>query len=220
MKINKKSVSMFLLFAVGVTSLGVATFLVLKPADVNSTGLSKKESSDLQSPYVGQEYRDIKSLSDKDIEALESGSGTAFSGLAKPAELSGYPGPKHVLEMKDELILSSSKREEIEELFERMNEEAKRLGAQIITIESKISEEFAGKTADLKSLEANLTKSASLYGQLRLTHLGAHLEMMDILSEKQVHEYITLRGYDLDDPCQNVPDGHDPEQWRLHNDCD
>ncbi len=220
MKIDKKKVSVFLLFAAGIALLGVGASVVLKPADSNSAAAVKKAGSDLQSPYIEQESRDIKSLSDKDIEALELGSGTAFSGLAKPAELSGYPGPKHVLEMKDELDLPSSQRQEVTELFERMNDEAKRLGAQIITIEAKISEEFTGKTADPKSLKALLTKSASLYGQLRLTHLGAHLDMMDILNKKQINEYIALRGYDLDDPRKDVPEGHDQEMWKQHNDCD
>ncbi len=220
MKISRKSVSLFLLAAAGTAFLGVGAFFVLKPADANTARVTDKESSDLQSPYVGEENRDIKSLSDKDIEALEMGSGTAFNGLAKPAELSGYPGPKHVLEMKDELNLPSAQQQEVKDLFERMNDEAKRLGARIITIESKISNGFTGKTANPKGLEALLSESASLYGKLRLTHLGAHLDMMDILSKKQVNEYIALRGYDLDDPCEDVPDGHDPELWKSHNDCD
>ena len=47
------------------------------------------------SDYVGEESREIKSLSPKDIAALKEGSGW---GLAKAAELNGYPGPIHVLE--------------------------------------------------------------------------------------------------------------------------
>ena len=39
---------------------------------------------------------DIKSLSQDDQSALLAGRGM---GLARPAELNGYPGPAHVLEL-------------------------------------------------------------------------------------------------------------------------
>lgn len=40
--------------------------------------------------------RDIKSLSDKDIQSLQNGTGEAFGGMAKLAELNGYPGPRQL----------------------------------------------------------------------------------------------------------------------------
>jgi hypothetical protein len=55
------------------------------------------------SPYAGEQARDIKALSDQDIKELQSGHG---KGLAKAAELNGYPGPAHVLELADELKLT------------------------------------------------------------------------------------------------------------------
>ena len=55
------------------------------------------------SKYVGQEKRDIKSLSDEDIKELKAGAGW---GLAKAAELNELPGPKHILEMKKEIELT------------------------------------------------------------------------------------------------------------------
>ena len=48
-------------------------------------------------PYAGQETRVISSLSPEDQRALRAGEG---GGLAKPAELNGYPGPAHVLELE------------------------------------------------------------------------------------------------------------------------
>jgi len=32
--------------------------------------------------------------------------------------------------------------------------------------------------------------------------------------------YNELRGYSSDDPCENVPEGHDPEMWKRHNNCE
>src|SRR5215469_14793256 len=48
-------------------------------------------------PYAGQEARTIKALSDDDIAALRKGEGM---GMAKAAELNGYPGPVHVLALR------------------------------------------------------------------------------------------------------------------------
>ena len=45
-------------------------------------------------PYAGQQARTIKALSDDDLAALRKGEGM---GMAKAAELNGYPGPAHVL---------------------------------------------------------------------------------------------------------------------------
>ena len=65
------------------------------------------ESTAMVSPYAGQESRNIKSLSQSDLLSLQNGSGEAFGGLAKAAELNGYPGPRHVLDMDSELELTS-----------------------------------------------------------------------------------------------------------------
>ena len=56
-----------------------------------------------ESPYVGQEIREIKSLSQQQIVGYLDGRGL---GLAKAAELNHFPGPMHVLELSDELGLT------------------------------------------------------------------------------------------------------------------
>jgi hypothetical protein len=45
-------------------------------------------------------------LSQTDIESLQNGTGDAFGGMAKLAELNGYPGPRHVLDLANELELT------------------------------------------------------------------------------------------------------------------
>ena len=34
-----------------------------------------------------------------------------------------------------------------------------------------------------------------------------------------IETYNKLRGYFSDDPCKNIPKGHDPELWKKHHDC-
>jgi hypothetical protein len=60
-----------------------------------------------QQPYAGLEGRSIKALSEQQVADLRAGRGMS---LALAAELNGYPGPMHVLELADSLDLSSSAR--------------------------------------------------------------------------------------------------------------
>jgi hypothetical protein len=60
-----------------------------------------------QTPYAGMQGRSIKALSDQQIADLNTGRGM---GLALAAELNGYPGPSHVLELADKLELSAEQR--------------------------------------------------------------------------------------------------------------
>ena len=55
-------------------------------------------------PYAGMQQRSVKALSEQQIADLRAGKGM---GLALAAELNGYPGPIHVLELGDQLNLSS-----------------------------------------------------------------------------------------------------------------
>jgi hypothetical protein len=64
-----------------------------------------------QSPYVGQESREIKALSPQEISDYLSGKGM---GLAKAAELNGYPGPAHVIELAAELELTPEQKTKTE----------------------------------------------------------------------------------------------------------
>ena len=180
------------------------------------------DESAIHSPYAGQEVRGIKALSQDDIEGLLAGAGTPFGGMAKPAELNGYPGPRHVLDAVEagEFELSSEQKQQVEALYEEMRTEAIALGEQIINIEKEIDDAFANKTITDDFLNKKVTESANLYGQLRIVHLKYHLKMVDILTPQQVDQYNQLRGYSSGDPCDHVPEGHDPDMWKLHNNCE
>jgi hypothetical protein len=67
-----------------------------------------------QSPYASQESREIKSLSPQEASDLLAGKGMGF---AKAAELNGYPGPAHVLELAAQLQLTPEQKTRTETLF-------------------------------------------------------------------------------------------------------
>lgn len=163
--------------------------------DTDNMSSSAASSSQI-SPYSGQEIRDIESLSDNDVQSLQNGTGEAFGGIAKLAELNGYPGPRHVLDIAQELQLTDRQRMEIELIYQNMSNNAKSIGSTIIDIEQDMDEAFANKTITEENLLALLDKSANLYGQLRFIHLSAHLDTAQIMTTEQIQMYNEMRGYD------------------------
>jgi hypothetical protein len=169
-----------------------------------------------KSKYAGEEKREIKSLSDTDIEELQNGRGW---GLAKAAELNGVPGPVHLLEMRAEIGLNAQQIQAIEDLYQKMKQKAIPLGLKLIELERKLNHHFADRTMTDEMLRQNLDAIAEVYRQLRYVHLSAHLKTPDILEPEQIAFYNKLRGYSSDNPCENVPKGHDPEMWKRHHNC-
>ncbi len=144
------------------------------------------------SPYAGQEARNIKSLSDAEMQGYLQGRGM---GLAKPAELNGYPGPMHVLELSQQLQLTDDQRAATQRSFERMRAEAVRLGRLFIETEAGLNRLFGDSRANTTNLQQIVGETARLQGELRLSHLRAHLEMRSILTQQQINRYNELRGY-------------------------
>jgi hypothetical protein len=168
------------------------------------------------SPYFGQDMRDIKSLSDEDVQSLQNGTGEAFGGMAKLAELNGYPGPRHVLDMASELQLTDGQKMEIEHIYQNMSNDAKSIGAAIIDIEQDMDGAFANKAITQENLRLILDKSADLYGQLRFVHLSTHLHTVQILTLEQVQMYNTMRGYDSGSTDNTTSSGNDGSNSSYH----
>jgi Spy/CpxP family protein refolding chaperone len=145
-----------------------------------------------RSVYAGDERREIKALADEEVEALLSGQGM---GLAKAAELNHYPGPRHVLELANELELSPEQRTQTQVVLARMRGEATALGRRIVERERALDADFAKGDIDAARLRAATTEIARLQGELRAAHLAAHLEMRRLLSPRQIAKYDALRGY-------------------------
>ena len=145
-----------------------------------------------QQPYAGLEARSIKALSEQQIADLRAGRGM---GLALAAELNGYPGPMHVLEMADALDLSGQQRAKMQELFAAMKAEAVPLGERLIAQEAELDKAFAAKTVTPASLAAATDAIGTTHSALRQTHLKYHLSAVEVLTPAQIQRYSELRGY-------------------------
>ena len=153
-----------------------------------------------QSPYAGMQTRAIKALSAQQIDDLRAGRGM---GLALAAELNGYPGPSHVLELSDKLALSATQKERIQKLFDSMKAESTPIGARLIEQEGALDRQFANRSITSDALQDATLKIGLTQAELRNAHLKYHLETAQILSPEQMKQYAELRGYNSDAPARH-----------------
>ena len=154
--------------------------------------LTSAAAANAQTPYAGMQARPIKALSEQQVADLGAGRGM---GLALAAELNGYPGPSHLLELADKLNLSTDQRAAIQRLFDSMKAEAIPLGSKLIDQESDLDKQFASHTVTPESLKASTAAVAATQCALRETHLKYHLSTAALLSSGQMLRYAELRGY-------------------------
>ena len=148
--------------------------------------------AETEQPYAGQQDRAIASLSEDDVAALLAGEGW---GLARPAELNGYPGPAHILELADELDLTEAQRAEVRAAFDAMQAEARTIGADYVDAEAHLSRMFAAGHANPGMVDTLLDQSSDALARLRAVHLKAHLTVAPILTDAQKAIYAEARGY-------------------------
>ena len=145
-----------------------------------------------QQPYAGLHNRSIKTLSDQQIADLSAGRGM---GLALAAELNGYPGPIHAIELAEQLQLLPDQVSKLRSLFEAMKAETIPLGVTLISQERNLNDDFANHTVTIASLEGTTRRIGGTQAALRAAHLKYHLSTVAALTPQQVALYNELRGY-------------------------
>lgn len=145
-----------------------------------------------EGPYAGLASREIAALSDEDIAGLRVGSGM---GYALTAELNGYPGPRHVLDLAEQLALTPEQKQTTETLLQAMEAETIPLGDRFIAAERELNTLFATRKADAQAIPGLTATAAKIEAELRSAHLKYHVLMLDVLTPEQVSKYATLRGY-------------------------
>ena len=158
-------------------------------------------------PYSGMQTRPLKALSDEQLADLKAGRGM---GLALAAELNGYPGPSHVLELQKELGLSDAQRARTQQLFDAMKAETVPLGLRLIAAETDLDQQFAKHAITPVGLDAATETIGAAQAKLRAAHLKYHLSMLDVLTPDQVRRYNELRGYGSAASSGHTPGTHHP----------
>jgi hypothetical protein len=175
----------------------IAIVILISAALTGSAGAQhhhhgKQHGQHSTTPYAGLQLRDIKALDEKQIADLENGRGM---GLALAAELNGYPGPLHVLELKDQLRLTVDQQQRFQRLFDSMKAEAIAVGEKLIADERALDRRFAEGGMTPQTLVALTATIGETQGQLRAVHLKYHLTSAELLSTEQRQRYAHLRGY-------------------------
>ena len=158
------------------------------------------------SPYVAEQAREIKALSPDEVAGLLAGEGL---GYALAAELNGLPGPRHVLDAAAELELDDDQRARVQAIFDAMNAEAVRLGADLVEAERGLDRMFAAGHATPDAVDRATAEIGRLEGALRGVHLRAHLETTPVLTAQQRARYAEVRGYHEGQPAGSTGD-HQP----------
>jgi len=143
-------------------------------------------------PYAGLERRPIKALSPEEVKGYAEGAGMS---LALPAELNGYPGPRHVLDAADSLGLSEGQRQAISAVFDSMQHQAIAVGLRYIRAEQHLDSLFAVGGVTNESLHQGVAAAEDLKARLRVIHLAAHLETTALMDRDQIARYQHMRGY-------------------------
>src|SRR6058998_2484671 len=120
------------------------------------------------------------------------GEGRGF-GMAFAADQNGYPGPMHVLELKDRLKLTADQEAKAQALMQAMFAESKPKSAQLLEAEAKLRRLFADRSADDAAVRAAVGEVERARSQVRLVHLLAHLKTRGLLTEDQRRIYHEAR---------------------------
>ena len=143
-------------------------------------------------PYAGQQDRAISGLSEQRIEGLRAGRGL---GYAKAAELNGWPGPMHVLELADQLGLDPEVRAKVEAIRAEMLSQSVPLGEKLIEAEMALDKLFTDGTPEAGAVHAATLRIGEIESRLRAAHLVAHVKTRPLLTDEQRAIYARERGY-------------------------
>jgi len=120
------------------------------------------------------------------------GDGRGF-GLAFAADQNGYPGPMHVLELRDRLKLTADQEAKARDLMHAMFAESRPKSVRLLEAEAKLRRLFAERAADEAAVRAAVAEVERARSEVRLVHLLAHLKTRDLLSEDQRRLYHEAR---------------------------
>ena len=114
-------------------------------------------------------------------------------GMAFAADQHGYPGPLHVLELRDRLRLDTTQEARVRALLQTMFDEARPKGARLLEAEARLRRLFGAGTADPSAVRTAVAEVEKARTELRMVHLLAHLETRALLTDAQRRAYHEAR---------------------------
>jgi Spy/CpxP family protein refolding chaperone len=119
------------------------------------------------------------------------GEGRGF-GMAFAADQNGYPGPMHVLELKDKLKLTPEQEAKVRELWAAVKAEVPK-STRLLDAERRLERIFAERSATEPVVRAAVAGVEHARTEVRLVHLLAHVRTRDLLTDEQRRIYHDAR---------------------------
>lgn len=132
----------------------------------------------------------LSGVSEQEKEMLLKGGGL---GAGMIAMMNGYPGPKHVLEMGDELELTAAQRESIGTIYGKVKAESVKLGTELVEKDEALAALFTSGSVSTKDVEKRSREIGELQGRLRAAHLNAHVQTHAELTPAQLAKLPTMQ---------------------------
>ncbi len=130
-------------------------------------------------------------VSAQEKEALLKGAGL---GAGMIAMMNGYPGPKHVLEMGDELELTAAQRESIGTIYGKVKAESVKYGTELVEKDEELAALFTSGSVSTDKVEKLSRDIGELQGRVRAAHLNAHVETFEALTPAQRETLSSMQG--------------------------
>jgi Spy/CpxP family protein refolding chaperone len=137
----------------------------------------------------GQGHQAAKACIDEFNKVV--GEGRGF-GLGFAADQNGYPGPAHVLELKDPLKLTAAQETKVRELHAAVRAEVPK-SSRLLEAERRLERLFAERAATESAVRAAVAEIERARAEVRLVHLLTHLRTRDLLTEEQRRIYHEVR---------------------------
>jgi Spy/CpxP family protein refolding chaperone len=113
--------------------------------------------------------------------------------MAFVADQNGYPGPLHVLELKDRLKLTAEQDAKAQALLTAMFAESRPKSERLFDAEAKLRSLFASGLADEAAVRAAVVEIEKQRTEVRLVHLTFHLKTRELLTDEQRRLYHEAR---------------------------
>ena len=172
--------------AAGIVAVGVGTMAAMVTMAATQPGHGA-------GAHRGGGHSDYRAV-DRWLKEFEQvvGEGRGF-GLAFAADQNGYPGPMHVLELKDHLRLTGDQERAMHGLMDAMFAKSRPAAARLLAAEQRLRALFAAGAANEPAVRAAATDVERTRTEVRLIHLVAHLKTRDLLNVEQRRLYHATR---------------------------
>lgn len=165
-----------------------AVLVAISIAVAAAGGASAQHGGHLQ--YAGAPGHQVAQACAEQFKTVV-GEGRGF-GMAFAADQNGYPGPMHVLELKDRLKLTPEQEATARELHAAVRAELPK-STRLLEAERRLERLFAERLATEESVRAAVAEIERALTDVRLVHLLTHLRTRELLSEEQRRIYHEAR---------------------------